>query len=931
MFRLAAHSGLMLGMVLCLDVRASAQGSPAPEAEADAEADAASAADAEAEAEADADAAADAAAAAADAEAEAEATAEATAEAAAEAEPYDDEIELDDALDLSVEAVADVSVPDLAAASSSELHIEPGLLRAVPRPSAEALLTLVPSVFLVNHSGTYHASSVFLRGFDAGEGQDLEVLVDGVPLNEPSNAHGHGYADTHFVIPEVVRTVRASPGPFSPEQSDFAVAGSVEHELGVVDRGIRVGFDVGSFDSQRLMTVLAPHAMRDGTFLAVDLRRSSGFGTNRASLSAAAMGRLELEVARDLTFHVLLSGHFAEFGSAGVVSTRDVASGRLPCAADPDSQRFCTPDPNQGGASARGLLATGLHLRAPSSSLDVVLFGGYRSLRIRENFTGYLVDVRGDGLDEQYAVGILGFRGRYRSAFTVAARPQVLELGLVVRRHDGDSRMLRVRATDGVPHTAVFDDALHLTHIGAHAGLDLSFASELDARIAVRADAYALSATERAFASVDRMGERLPEASTDAFGVAVQPRATVRAHLYREGVAPDDGDATTPDVPARQLTWTTSFALGSRSADAIGLAAGERAPFAEVVATETGLSLEVLEGDLDLDARVAAFHTYVGNDLIFRPETGRNQSVGSSSRIGAQAYLRVKHQAWLDVSASFAWNEAFLLGEGSGSTWVNFVSSVRLPYVPRWVGRLDAAVSHPVELLGETFRLSAALGVGWLGERPLPLGGMSEQVVLADASASLGWRLFTVGVAIQNLFDARWASSVFDYEARWDPSLPSTGRADPQVAMGAPFSLMVQLAVAFDETDPLGEREVAAAPEPDPHAHVHSHPHAHVHLHEEAEEDAEGEEHLHDEALPHVHEDGTMHVHPEPTPHVHEGEAEPHDHDAHAAPFEDAAVAPPVDHEHAAAGDSEAEVAPPAPLPPSDPAADPSAPTEVTP
>ena len=71
----------------------------------------------------------------------------------------DAEIAEDDAVDLSVEAVADVTVPEVTPASASELRIDPGLLRAVPRTSAEQLLTLVPSAFLVNHSGTYHAVS----------------------------------------------------------------------------------------------------------------------------------------------------------------------------------------------------------------------------------------------------------------------------------------------------------------------------------------------------------------------------------------------------------------------------------------------------------------------------------------------------------------------------------------------------------------------------------------------------------------------------------------------------------------------------------------------------------------------------------------------------------------------------------------------------
>jgi iron complex outermembrane recepter protein len=100
--------------------------------------------------------------------------------------------------------------------AASDFDIELGALRSVPRRRAEQYLTLAPGVLLQNHSGTGHASSVLLRGFDAGEGEDLEVTVDGVPINEPSNAHAHGYADTGFVIPEVVDRLRVIEGPFDP-------------------------------------------------------------------------------------------------------------------------------------------------------------------------------------------------------------------------------------------------------------------------------------------------------------------------------------------------------------------------------------------------------------------------------------------------------------------------------------------------------------------------------------------------------------------------------------------------------------------------------------------------------------------------------------------------------------------------------------------
>ncbi|HEY6461122.1 MAG TPA: TonB family protein, partial [Polyangiaceae bacterium] len=69
-----------------------------------------------------------------------------------------------------------------------------GELAAVPRATAADALKLAPGFLLTNEGGSGHAEQVFLRGFDAHEGQDLEFTVDGVPINDSGNYHGNGYA-----------------------------------------------------------------------------------------------------------------------------------------------------------------------------------------------------------------------------------------------------------------------------------------------------------------------------------------------------------------------------------------------------------------------------------------------------------------------------------------------------------------------------------------------------------------------------------------------------------------------------------------------------------------------------------------------------------------------------------------------------------------
>ncbi len=80
---------------------------------------------------------------------------------------------------------------------------------------------------MVQHSGGGKANQYFLRGFDADHGTDVALSIDGIPINMVSHAHGQGYSDTNFIIPETVERVEITKGPYFAGQGDFATAGAV--------------------------------------------------------------------------------------------------------------------------------------------------------------------------------------------------------------------------------------------------------------------------------------------------------------------------------------------------------------------------------------------------------------------------------------------------------------------------------------------------------------------------------------------------------------------------------------------------------------------------------------------------------------------------------------------------------------------------------
>ncbi len=123
-----------------------------------------------------------------------------------------------------------------------------------------------PGILLTNEGGEGHAEQVYMRGFDAREGQDVEFTVGGVPINESGNLHGNGYADTHFIIPELIESLRVVEGPFDPRQGNYAVAGSADYELGLEQRGLSASATAGSWGTRRVLGLFGPPGESTHTF-----------------------------------------------------------------------------------------------------------------------------------------------------------------------------------------------------------------------------------------------------------------------------------------------------------------------------------------------------------------------------------------------------------------------------------------------------------------------------------------------------------------------------------------------------------------------------------------------------------------------------------------------------------------------------------------
>lgn len=128
--------------------------------------------------------------------------------------------------------------------------------RPLLRP--DELLETVPGLIVTQHSGSGKANQYFLRGFNLDHGTDFSIFIDDMPINFPTHAHGQGYDDANFLIPELVNDIQYRKGPYSVEDGDFSAAGSARIHLRDTLSASFVDLGVGRNGYRRVLAAGSP-------------------------------------------------------------------------------------------------------------------------------------------------------------------------------------------------------------------------------------------------------------------------------------------------------------------------------------------------------------------------------------------------------------------------------------------------------------------------------------------------------------------------------------------------------------------------------------------------------------------------------------------------------------------------------------------------
>jgi outer membrane cobalamin receptor len=298
-----------------------------------------------------------------------------------------------------------------------------------PVNTSQDILRMVPGLFIGQHAGGGKAEQIFLRGFDIDHGTDINIEVDGMPVNMVSHAHGQGYADLHFLMPELISIIDFDKGPYFADKGDLNTAGYVSFQTkSKLDQSF-IRAEGGNFSFGRLaagMNVLK--TSKSNAYVASEYFRTDGyFQSSQKFHRFNLQARFNSQLSSTTKLQAGLSAFDSQWDASGQIPDRAVADGSI--------SRFGSIDNTEGGNTGRfNLFARTIHQFKDGSTLENQIFANRYDFSLFSNFTFYLNDpVNGDQIHQYEGRWIYGYKSRYEKSSLLLGKDLKTEIGVGLR------------------------------------------------------------------------------------------------------------------------------------------------------------------------------------------------------------------------------------------------------------------------------------------------------------------------------------------------------------------------------------------------------------------------------------------------------------------------------------------------------------------
>lgn len=618
--------------------------------------------------------------------------------------------------------------------------------------NSQEVLRLVPGLFIGQHAGGGKAEQLFLRGFDIDHGTDVNIAVDGMPVNMVSHAHGQGYADLHFLIPELIENVSFKKGPYYAEKGNMATAGYVDFRTKNILPANMIKLEAGQFNTRRAvgMVNLLSERMRkkeQHAFIASEYMYTKGYFDNPQNFTRLNIfGKYRGKIGEKNELSLSASTFSSKWKASGQIPERALQSGLI--------GYFGAIDPNEGGNTGRTNINAQLQASLGNGNFikNQVYYTNY-DFELYSNFTFFLNNaLDGDQVRQKEKRNLVGYNGSYTHTGYAGDKKLITGMGAGFRfDKTRNSELSRTKDRDIVTEPIKLGDINEL-NTGVWLNETISWSERFSMNAGVRWDRFNVSYKDKL--------------DNDKPGKANAGIVSPKLNFYY------------------QLTDKTQFYLtagrGFHSNDTrVVVQTGGKKILPAAYGADLGIVLKLMP---DLLLQGAIWYLKLEQEFVYVGDEGVVEPGGKSRRLGTDLSVRYQPVKWLFVDMDANYSNGRAIEENKGEDY--------LPLAPVFTSMGGIIYKNPIGL-------NASLRYRYMGDRPANEDNsvIAKGYFVTDAVVSYERKKFEIGVSVQNLFDVRWKETQFDTESKLQNE--TTPVSEIHFTPGTPFFFKTHISFFF--------------------------------------------------------------------------------------------------------------------------------------
>ena len=620
-------------------------------------------------------------------------------------------------------------------------------LQTNPVNSSQELLRKVPGLFIGQHAGGGKAEQIFLRGFDIDHGTDINISVDGMPVNNVSHAHGQGYADLHFLIPESIGKIDFDKGPYYANKGNLATAGYVAFETKDRLDNSLVQLEAGKFNAFRTLGMFnLVNNEKHAAWFATDYTKTDGFfdspqNFNRLNL----MGKYSAWLPSNDKISVSASHFTSKWNASGQIPER-ATHGLI--------SRFGAIDDTEGGNTSRSNINLQFLKQVDENTFvkNTAYFSHY-DFELYSNFTFFLNDpVNGDQIRQKEKRNIIGFQSELNRNFYLNKVDIDFQAGVGLRNDNISNIELSHTVNRKTTLEQIMLGDINETNLFGYANAEL------------RAGKWVINPGLRLdHLKFDYTDQLAPDYKQQSQSKSVlSPKLNI---IYNQN---------------HRLQYFLKLGKGFHSNDTRVVVAEKGK---KILPAAYGADLGIMWKPLPrLMLNAAAWYLYLEQEFVYVGDEGVVEPSGKSRRQGIDLGARYQLGKYIFINGDFTYTYARATEEPKGAD--------RIPLAPRVTMAGAVAFKHPCGI-------NAGIKTRYLGDRPANEDNsiVAKGYCITDASIQYQWKHFGIGIITENIFNAQWNETQFATTSRLkDEPEPVT---EIHFTPGTPFNIRGVISYRF--------------------------------------------------------------------------------------------------------------------------------------